>query len=75
MAAKLPSEPHLVPLHQASMHMLLGTTGLEPAGSHFEEAARVYSDLLERPDLSAEHRNKPKENHAIASISSSVPRT
>lgn len=65
-AAKLLSEPHLGPLHQASMHMLLGNAGLDPDAPHVEEAARIYRDLLERQDLSTEHREELKENHAIA---------
>lgn len=48
------------------MHMLLGTTGLDPDAPHVEEAARIYSDLLERQDLSTEHREELKENRAIA---------
>ena len=66
MAARLLSEPHLGPLHQASMHMLLGSAGLDPDAPHIEEVARIYGDLLERQDLSTEHRGELEENYAIA---------
>ena len=64
-AAKLISEPHLGPLHQVSMHMLFGTTGLDPDAPH-NEAARIYNHLLERQDLSGQHRDELEENHAIS---------